>query len=160
MKLLDATVRETYPTVDVGWGSGQQIVDSAFRMPSRSSPDHSTTVATASLSLVAKGGWPVALFLFMAASVGYYSANVFYDSLIVDVSHPSHYSLVSSLGFSLGYFGGASLLALHVWMLSDPTAFGFVSTDGVIRFAFVSVAIWWGGARRGDCPWRRRAWPD
>ncbi len=100
-------------------------------------------ISTASLSLVAKGGWPIALFLFMLASIGYYSANVFYDSLIVDVSRPRHYNLVSSLGFSLGYFGGASLLALHVWMLGDPALFGFSDMDTVVRFAFVSVAVWW-----------------
>ena len=100
-------------------------------------------IATASLSLVGKGDWPLALFLFMLASVGYYSANVFYDSLIVDISQPRHYSLVSSLGFSLGYFGGALLLALHVWMLMDPSFFGFSSASGVVRFAFVSVGIWW-----------------
>jgi len=100
-------------------------------------------IATASLSLVGKGDWPIALFLFMLASVGYYSANVFYDSLIIDVSQPRHYSLVSSLGFSLGYFGGALLLAMHVWMLTDPSFFGFSSATGVIRFAFVSVGVWW-----------------
>jgi len=100
-------------------------------------------IATASLSLVGKGDWPLALFLFMLASIGYYSANVFYDSLIVDISQPRHYSLVSSLGFSLGYFGGASLLALHVWMLTKPAFFGFSGTEAVVRFAFVSVSVWW-----------------
>jgi UMF1 family MFS transporter len=100
-------------------------------------------VATASLSLVGEGGWPTALVLFALASVGYYSANVFYDSLIVDVSEPQHYSLASSLGLSLGYFGGASLLALHVWMLQAPQAFGFSGAVGVVKFAFVSVGAWW-----------------
>jgi len=100
-------------------------------------------VATAALGLVSKGGWPIALLLFMLASVGYYSANVFYDSLIIDVSEPRNFSLVSSLGFSLGYFGGASLLAIQVWMLTDPDAFGFADRDSVVRFAFASVGIWW-----------------
>jgi UMF1 family MFS transporter len=100
-------------------------------------------VATAGLSLIDVGGWPWALALFMLASIGYYSANVFYDSLIVDVSNPRYYSLVSSLGFSLGYFGGASLLALHVWMLRTPEAFGFADTAQVVKFAFISVGIWW-----------------
>jgi UMF1 family MFS transporter len=100
-------------------------------------------VTTASLSLVGEGAWPVALVLFALASVGYYSANVFYDSLIIDVSKPQHYSLVSSLGFSLGYFGGASLLAMHVWMLRSPPAFGFSDSIGVVKFAFVSVGAWW-----------------
>ena len=100
-------------------------------------------VSTASLSLVGMGGWPVALILFVTASVGYYSANVFYDSLIIDVSPPRHYSLVSSLGLSLGYFGGASLLTMHVVMLNSPQSFGFVETNDVVRFAFVSVGAWW-----------------
>jgi MFS transporter, UMF1 family len=100
-------------------------------------------VTTASLSLVGEGAWPLALILFALASVGYYSANVFYDSLIIDVSEPQHYSLVSSLGFSLGYFGGASLLGLHVWMLKSPPAFGFGDSIGVVKFAFVSVGAWW-----------------
>ena len=100
-------------------------------------------ISTASLGLVDQGNWPHALVLFMLASIGYYSANVFYDSLIIDISAPHNFSLVSSLGFSLGYFGGASLLALHVWMLNSPASFGFQSSVGVIRFAFVSVGIWW-----------------
>ena len=100
-------------------------------------------VTTASLSLIGEGGWVWALGLFMLASIGYYSANVFYDSLIIDVSNPKYYSLVSSLGFSLGYFGGASLLALHVWMLRSPELFGFSDTSQIIKFAFVTVGIWW-----------------
>lgn len=100
-------------------------------------------VTTAGLSLIDEGGWVWALALFMLASIGYYSANVFYDSLIIDVSNPRYYSLVSSLGFSLGYFGGASLLALHVWMLRSPELFGFANTVQVVKFAFVTVGIWW-----------------
>jgi UMF1 family MFS transporter len=100
-------------------------------------------VTTAALSLIDEGGWIWALALFMVASIGYYSANVFYDSLIVDVSNPKYYSLVSSLGFSLGYFGGASLLALHVWMLREPATFGFTDEFQVVKFAFISVGIWW-----------------
>jgi UMF1 family MFS transporter len=100
-------------------------------------------VSTACLSLVPESGWPWALFLFLLASIGYYSANVFYDSLIVNVSQPRHYNLVSSLGFSLGYLGGASLLALHVWLMKDPAAFGFADVTEVVRFAFLSVGVWW-----------------
>ncbi|MEQ8206607.1 MAG: MFS transporter, partial [Woeseia sp.] len=43
-------------------------------------------IATAGLGLVGAGEWPVALLLFVIASIGYYSANVFYDSLLVDVT--------------------------------------------------------------------------
>jgi MFS-type transporter involved in bile tolerance (Atg22 family) len=101
-------------------------------------------VATAVLAGVDKGNWPVALGLYLVASVGFYSSTVFYDSLIIDVTEPRYYSFVSSLGFSLGYLGGALLLALHVWMLLSPEMFGFSTTDEVIRFAFVTVGLWWG----------------
>jgi UMF1 family MFS transporter len=100
-------------------------------------------VSTAGLSLVGMGDWIWALLLFVLDSIGYYSAAVFYDSLIVDVSHPRYYSLISSLGLSLGYFGGAFLLSLHVWMLYAPGRFGFDDPTGVVKFAFVSVGAWW-----------------
>ncbi|MDJ0701346.1 MAG: MFS transporter [Woeseiaceae bacterium] len=98
---------------------------------------------TAALALVGEGNWPMALLLYMFASIGYYSSTVFYDSLIIDVTEPRYYSLVSTLGFSLGYLGGAILLALHVWMLTQPEAFGFATTTGVMKFAFASVGAWW-----------------
>ena len=98
---------------------------------------------TAALGLVGKGDWPLALGLYLLASIGYYSSTVFYDSLIIDVTEPRYYSFVSSLGFSVGYLGGAILLALHVWMLLTPESFGFSGPDNVIKFAFVSVGAWW-----------------
>ncbi len=59
------------------------------------------------------------------------------------MTEPRYYSLVSTLGFSLGYLGGAVLLALHVWMLMTPETFGFASTTSVMKFAFASVGAWW-----------------
>ncbi|MGI9238937.1 MAG: MFS transporter [Woeseiaceae bacterium] len=99
--------------------------------------------ATAALGLVGEGSWPFALGAYLIAFFGYYSSIVFYDSLLIDVCEPQYFSFVSSLGFSLGYLGGAVLLALHVWMLSTPAAFGFDSTAEVFSFAFVSVGVWW-----------------
>jgi UMF1 family MFS transporter len=99
--------------------------------------------ATGSLALVAQGSWPWAIALYLCASIGFYSSTVFYDSLIVDVTDKDNYSFVSSLGYAFGYLGGALLLGLHVWMLWKPATFGFSSSDDVIKFAFVSVAIWW-----------------
>ena len=100
-------------------------------------------IATGALALIGEGSWPWALALYMVASVGFYSSTVFYDSLIVDVTEPRYYSFVSSLGFSLGYLGGAMLLALHVWMLLNPGNFGFSAADDVIKFAFLTVGVWW-----------------
>ena len=98
---------------------------------------------TASLAFVGEGNWPWALGLYLFASIGFYSSTVFYDSLLIDVTEPKYFHFVSSLGFSLGYLGGAILLALHVWMLLSPATFGLTSSVEVIKFAFVSVGIWW-----------------
>lgn len=100
-------------------------------------------VMTAALGLVGEGAWLLALGIYLLASFGYYSSTVFYDSLLIDVCEPRYFSFVSSLGFSLGYLGGAVLLALHVWMLSSPATFGFAGTTEVFSFAFVSVGAWW-----------------
>ena len=70
-------------------------------------------VMTAALGWVAEGNWPLALAIYLLASIGYYTSTVFYDSLLIDVTTPRYYSFVSTLGFSLGYLGGALLLALH-----------------------------------------------
>ena len=95
------------------------------------------------MALVGEGDWPWALGLYLIASIGFYSSTVFYDSLLVDVTEPKYFHFVSSLGFSLGYLGGAILLALHVWMLLSPETFGMTTSDEVIKFAFVSVGVWW-----------------
>jgi UMF1 family MFS transporter len=98
---------------------------------------------TAALGLVGEGAWPLALAIYLVASFGYYSSIVFYDSLLIDVCEPRYFSFVSSLGFSLGYLGGAVLLALHLWMLSVPATFGFENSAEVFSFAFISVGVWW-----------------
>ena len=100
-------------------------------------------IACAGLGMVDEGEWPAALVYFFFGSIGFYSANVFYDSLIVDVSHPKHYSLVSALGYSMGYLGSALLLSLHVAMMLAPANFGFDGIADVVRFAFMSVGAWW-----------------
>jgi UMF1 family MFS transporter len=99
--------------------------------------------ATAGLGFVGQGHWPVALGLYMMASVGYYSSIVFYDSLLIDVTEARNFSFVSTLGFSVGYLGGAALLALHLWMLKAPQSFGLESTTEAFSYAFFSVGVWW-----------------
>lgn len=98
---------------------------------------------TAMLAAVGEGDWPWALGLYMFASIGFYSSTVFYDSLLVDVTKPRYFDFVSALGFSLGYLGGATLLALHVWMLTSPTTFGLASSVDAMKVAFITVGVWW-----------------
>lgn len=100
-------------------------------------------LATAALGWVGAGNWPLALGVYLLASIGYYTSTVFYDSLLVDVTTPRNYGVVSTLGFSLGYLGGALLLALHLWMVRSPATFGLADTAEAFSYAFVSVGAWW-----------------
>jgi UMF1 family MFS transporter len=100
-------------------------------------------VATAGLGFVGQGDWPLALGLYLIASVGFYSSVVFYDSLLIDITEPRNYSFVSTLGFSVGYLGGAALLALHLWMLKSPQTFGLENATEAFSYAFISVGLWW-----------------
>ena len=100
-------------------------------------------IMTAALGFVGEGNWQLALAFYLFASIGFYTATLFYDSLLVDVTVPRNYNFVSTLGFSAGYLGGALLLALHVWMLKSPQTFGLSSAREAFSYAFVSVGIWW-----------------
>lgn len=100
-------------------------------------------LSTVGLGYVAEGDWRFALTAFFFGSIGFYSANVIYDSLIVEVSRPGDFELVSALGYSLGYIGSALLLTVHVWMMAAPATFGFSGMADVVRVAFVSVGAWW-----------------
>ena len=100
-------------------------------------------LATIGLGLISQDDLFIALCFYLIASVGFYSSIIFYDSLLVDVTKPKNFSFVSNFGYSLGYLGGAVLLALHLWMFNSPQTFGFVLAKDVFSFAFISVGIWW-----------------
>ena len=98
---------------------------------------------TAALALVARGDWPFAIALFIAASIAFAAANIFYDALIVDVARKERLHTVSSLGFGLGYLGGGLLFAVNVMMTLWPQRFGLADSAQAVRLSFVLVAAWW-----------------
>ncbi|MES1926736.1 MFS transporter [Salinisphaera sp. T31B1] len=102
-----------------------------------------SVAATAGLFFVGQGAWLAALTLFVVASIGFFLAMVFYDSLIVDVCSASEYDRVSALGYGLGYLGGGLLLAVNVAMTLAPDWFGLADRAEAVRWAFASVALWW-----------------
>ena len=102
--------------------------------------------ATISLAVVGEGSWQLALFLYMIASVGFYSSNIFYDSLIMDVHGAALLqALCPSLGFATRFTSaGALLLGMHVWMILSPETLwlrgpGWCNT---LRF-HLGVGLWW-----------------
>jgi len=100
-------------------------------------------VMTLSLCFVAEGKWPLAIALYVFASLGFSGGNVFYDALITGVASKKKMDFVSALGFSLGYLGGGLLFALNIWMVRNPETFGFSDAGEAVRFSFLSVGTWW-----------------
>jgi UMF1 family MFS transporter len=99
---------------------------------------------TAALFLVQKGQWAWAIFVYAMGIIGFSGANIFYDSLLPDVAGEDKIDYVSGLGFSMGYLGGGLLFLINVLMLLMPQKFGLPDGAAAIRFAFLSVALWWG----------------
>lgn len=98
---------------------------------------------TAGLYLVARGDWLMAAILFALSGVGFSGANVFYDSLLLNVATEEKTDYVSALGFALGYLGGGILFALNVAMTQWPHVFGLANVATAVRLSFLLVAVWW-----------------
>ena len=101
-------------------------------------------LVTAALAWVHVGQWGVGLLLYGLGTVGFSGANVFYDSMLVDVAEEHELDLVSSLGYSAGYIGGGLLFTVNVVMVQKPEWFGLADAGGAVKASFVSVAFWWG----------------
>ena len=99
---------------------------------------------TAGLAWVHAGYWWMGLVLYGLGTVGFSGANVFYDSMLVDVAEEDELDLVSALGYSAGYIGGGILFALNVVMVQKPEWFGLQSAASAVKASFLSVSLWWG----------------
>ena len=100
-------------------------------------------ISTGSLSIIAQGQWKMAIFFYVAASIGFMSANIFYDSLLPSVAKKEKRDFVSSLGYALGYIGGAILFLINVTMYLNPDFYGIANAAEAIKLSFLTVAIWW-----------------
>ena len=100
-------------------------------------------IMTGALSIVEQGHWKMAVMFYILATIGFSSANTFYDSFLPHLSSKDRLDWISSLGYSLGYIGGGILFLLNVLMFLNPDAFGLVDEAMAIKISFLTVAIWW-----------------
>ena len=101
-------------------------------------------ITTGSLFFIAQGMWVSVMLVYVFACIGFSGGNVFYDSLLINVSSDQDRNRVSALGYSLGYLGGGFLFVLNVAMYQSPQFFGLKSITEAVLFSFLSVSIWWG----------------
>lgn len=100
-------------------------------------------VMSAGLAWVHAGQWWVGLLLYGLGTIGFSGANVFYDSMIVDVSDEEDFDVVSAFGYAMGYVGGGLLFTLNVLMAQKPEMFGLADAGAAVKASFISVAAWW-----------------
>jgi UMF1 family MFS transporter len=98
---------------------------------------------SAALAWVHAGYWWMGLALYGFGTVGFSGANVFYDSMLVDVAEEEELDLVSALGYSAGYIGGGLLFFVNVLMVQKPAWFGIADAGAAVSASFISVALWW-----------------
>ena len=99
--------------------------------------------STASFFFIYEGYWMIAMIAYILASIGFSGGNIFYDSLIIDVSNDQSRNQVSAFGYAMGYLGGGILFVVNVLMYLQPNIFGLASEIDAVLFSFLSVAIWW-----------------
>ena len=100
-------------------------------------------ISTGTLSIINQGQWIIAIVFYVTASIGFMSANIFYDSLLPSVAPKEKRDFVSSFGYALGYIGGGILFLINVLMYLKPELFGISDAASAIKLSFLTVAIWW-----------------
>ncbi|MEJ2390032.1 MAG: MFS transporter [Gammaproteobacteria bacterium] len=98
---------------------------------------------TVALYFVHAGDWMLALSVFVVGGIGFSGANVFYDSMLVDVAREDKFDIVSSAGYGLGYLGGGLALLLSILFYAKKDWFGFTSVDQAKLASFILCGIWW-----------------
>ena len=100
-------------------------------------------ISTSTLFFISYGFWEWSLIIFGLSIIGFSGANIFYDSLLIDVSSDEDRNYVSSMGYALGYLGGGILFLVNVLMYLYPSYFNLNSQTEGILYSFLSVALWW-----------------
>ena len=100
-------------------------------------------ISTSILFFISYGFWEWSLIIFGLSIIGFSGANIFYDSLLIDVSSDEDRNYVSSMGYALGYLGGGILFLINVLMYLYPSYFNLNSQTEGILYSFLSVALWW-----------------
>jgi MFS transporter, UMF1 family len=100
-------------------------------------------VMTAGFFLTGQGAWIAALVLFVAANMAFSCGNLFYDSLLVDISDAKNMDFISSVGYATGYVGGGLCIVLDTILVMFWRPLGLESQEQAMLFSFLSVALWW-----------------
>ncbi|SDQ85651.1 MFS transporter, UMF1 family [Virgibacillus subterraneus] len=100
-------------------------------------------VASILLAFVGEGDYIFASLLLIIGTVGFSSANIFYDAFLPEIADEDDIDKISSYGFAFGYIGGGVLLAINILMILKYSWFGMPNAAVASQVSFVTVGIWW-----------------
>jgi len=109
------------------------------------------SLATVMLFSALPGRVAWTLGLYLVASMGFVSANIFYDSFLPLIASPADRDRMSARGYAWGYLGGGLMLLIDLVLVQKHAAFGLESGTAV-RLALALAGLWWGGF--GLLAWR------
>lgn len=94
------------------------------------------------LAFTSVNQWIAFLVLFVVARTGYSLANVFYDSMLVDVTTDERMDTISSYGYAFGYVGSTIPFIVGLVFVLMPDLFGIDTAMGT-KISFVIALLWW-----------------
>ena len=101
-------------------------------------------LSTVALAFVPTQYWWLLLGVYVLSSIGFAGGSKIYDAFLVDVAPKENMHRVSSLGFAMGYIGGAIafIIAIVFIVLAEFDAIG-LSVVTAYRLSFLIAAAWW-----------------
>ena len=86
--------------------------------------------------------WVIFLAIFVIAKIAFSTANIFYDSMLLDITTPERMDTVSSHGYAWGYIGSCIPFVISLVFVLFYESIG-MSFEMAIMIAFFINAIWW-----------------
>jgi UMF1 family MFS transporter len=92
-------------------------------------------------SLAVVTQWQAFLIMFILARIGYSACNVFYDSMLIDVTTDEKMDSLSSHGYAWGYIGSTVPFIIGIALILT-TPFG-LTAGRATQISFIITALWW-----------------
>jgi len=94
------------------------------------------------LAFTAISNWIFFLVLFIISRVGYSFANVFYDSMLTDVTTNEKMDAVSAYGYAFGYIGSTIPFIMGIILITFYKNIG-ISEGQATQLSFLIALAWW-----------------
>lgn len=102
------------------------------------------SLACASMYFFDRSTMTLGIVSVIIACVGFWGAQVFYNSFLPEIAAPEDRDKISAKGFTYGYVGSVILQLICFVFVLKPDLFGITEAKGS-QISFLLVGIWWWG---------------